>query len=143
VAGGGDRDGFAGPVEVAGAGGGVDGGEAAGEEAGGEGCGVEEDGLALLESHLAGNAAGDDIARGELGGGVEVLHEAVAVDVEEDGAFAADGFGDEERGGVGGCGGGEGGGMELVELGVGELGSARRARAVPSPVATLGLVVWR
>ena len=59
--------------------------------------GVEEDWKSLLESHLAGDTAGYYVARSELGGGVDLWHEAVAVDVEEDGAFAADGLGDEER----------------------------------------------
>ena len=34
--------------------------------------GVEHDRLAILRGHLAGDAAGDDVARGELGAGMNV-----------------------------------------------------------------------
>ncbi len=123
VRGGGDGDGFVGPVKVAGAGFGVDGGEALREVGGGLRGDIEEDGLVVLGGHLAGDAAGDDVAGGEFGGGVDVLHEAAVVVVEKGRAFAADGLGDEEGSGGGGLqvGGGEGGGVELVELEVGEV----------------------
>ncbi len=96
VGGGVDRNGVMGPVEVAGAGCRVDRGEAAGEEVGRLCRNIEEDRKSFLLSHLAGNAASDYVARGQLGGGVEELHEAAAVGIEEEGAFSADGLGDEE-----------------------------------------------
>ncbi|MCB5293685.1 hypothetical protein BJQ90_03140 [Arthrobacter sp. SO3] len=46
---------------------------------------------------MQGNAAGDDVARGQLGGGMVVRHKAVAGGVEQDGAFPTDGFGDQQR----------------------------------------------
>ena len=116
----GDGDGCLGPVEAAGAACGVDGREAFGEEGCAQRRGVEHDRPAILRGHLAGDAASYHVARGELGARMDVLHEAAAVGVEEHGAIAADGFGNEECTGC--C---QRCGMELIELQVGEL----RARA--------------
>jgi hypothetical protein len=46
---------------------------------------------------VQGDAAGYDVARGEFRVGVIGPHEPLAVAVDEDGSFTADGFGDEER----------------------------------------------
>ena len=89
---GGYGDGLGGPVQATVGAGLVNGWEARFEELGAEGGGVQDDGLALLKGHLAGDAAGDDVTGGELGGGVKRLHEADAIAVAEDGAFTADGF---------------------------------------------------
>ena len=59
------------------------------------------------------DGAGDDVARGEFGIGVEGLHEALAGFVDHDRAFAAQGLGGERRGIAAN---GDGGGVKLDEF---------------------------
>ncbi len=58
--------------------------------------GVEKDLMALADLGKVG--AGDDVARGEFGIGMDGRHEALACLVDEDGAFAAEGLGGEGPG---------------------------------------------
>ncbi len=118
VGGGGDGDGVVRPFEAGAGARGVDGGEALGEEVCAKVGSVEQDGLVVLETHLGGDAAGDDVTGGEFGVGVNALHEACAVKRAEDGAVAANGFGDEEASLSRQC-----RRVELVELEVRELGA--------------------
>src|SRR5690606_199428 len=101
----------------------VDAGEPFGEAFAAEVPHVEVDVRVAGAGHLLEHGAGDDVARGEVGAFVVVGHEAVAVDVEEDAALAADGFADERSARAGDV---EGRRVELHEGGVGDL----RARAV-------------
>ena len=99
-------------------------------------------GAAIEESTAPGrdlgeHAAGDDIARRQLGIGMQALHEALAGGVDEDGTFAAQGFGGQWRGidiGV------DGGGMELHELGVGNhgAGAGREGDGLAARVGRIG-----
>ena len=120
VGGGVDGDGLFGGVDVEGDAHVVDAGEAVFEGLFGHVAGVEEDVGVLGFGHLAEHGAGDDIAWGEFGHGVIVGHEAVAVAVDELGAFAADGFGDEGARGAGDV---DGGGMELDHFHVAQDGA--------------------
>ncbi len=76
---------------------------------------VEKDLMALADLGKVG--AGDDVARGELGIGMDGRHEALACLVDEDGAFATEGLGGEGRRI---CTGGDGRGVELDEFGIGD-----------------------
>jgi hypothetical protein len=68
---------------------------------------------------LAGDGAGDDVSGSELDQWMVALHEALAVGVDEVCAFATEGFAKEKAG----CSGlREGGGVELVELHIGDSG---------------------
>ena len=67
--------------------------------------------------------AADDVTRGEFGFFVEVFHELAAFAVDEDRAFASEGFGDKCPGGAGDV---ECRGVELHEFEIAEDG----ARAV-------------
>ena len=71
-----------------------------------------------MRLHHAEVLAGHDVARCEFGARIDVLHVPVAVFVQQHRAFAAHGFGDEEV-----LAHGHGGGMELVELQIGDLGA--------------------
>ena len=73
--------------------------------------GVQPDRGALLARHLVGDPAGHHVPRSELGGRVDVEHEPPAVGVDQRGPLPADRLGDQEV-----ARGGQGGGMELVEL---------------------------
>ena len=93
--------------------------------------------------HPAGDRLGDHVARREVGELVHALHEAVALEVDEEGALAAHRLGDQRllaarvgaevhhrR-------------VELHELQVAQRRARPAARrAIPSPVETAGLVVW-
>jgi hypothetical protein len=69
---------------------------------------------------LTGDRSSDYVSRGELQKGMVALHEALAVRVDEVCAFAAEGLAEEKAG----CSGlREGGGVELVELHIGDGGS--------------------
>src|SRR5690349_10277919 len=57
---------------------------------------VEIDVFAVGAVHLAHDGAGDDVARGEFLRFVVALHKTLEVDVAEDGAFAAESFGEKE-----------------------------------------------
>ena len=75
---------------------------------------------ALRFVHFGGDGAGDDIARSEFLGFVIALHETFEIDVAEDATFTAEGFTEKEtRGALDG----QGGGMELDELHIGENGA--------------------
>ncbi len=82
----------------------------------------------------------DDIARSEFGILVLTNHKTFACRIDQVGTMPAQGFGcqrgrilaDIERGGV-----------ELDEFRVSDDGSARAAIAMPSPLASAGLVVTR
>ena len=152
-----DGHGFAGPVDAGLAGAGAEGGEPLGEEA------LAPAGLdhACVEEHVAvgvaecgkvqGDAAGDDVPGGEFGVGVVGGHEAFAVGVHQDGAFAADSLGDQQgvRVGSGSVAGFPASAGRTMQVGWNWKNSrsataapARQARARPSAVATAGLVVW-
>ncbi len=90
---------------------------------------VEIDAGIALFFHDGVDGAGGDIAGCEGAAGVVVFHEGFAFSVEELGAFAADGFGDEEGFGVGVI---EAGGVELDEFHVadGEAGAPCHGDAV-------------
>ena len=109
-----------GPIEASCATGSIDSREALSEKGCTQPGGVEHDRLAILSSHLAGNAASDHVARGELGARVNVLHEAASIGIKQHRAIATDCLGDQESAGRRqGC------RVELIELEVGQL----RARA--------------
>ena len=103
---------------------GVDGRESVGQEAGQVGVlaghrrDVEHHGLAALRLHHAEVLAGHDVTRREFGARIDVLHIPVAMLIQQHRTFAAHGFGDEEV-----LAHGHGGGMELVELQIGDLGT--------------------
>ncbi len=82
--------------------------------------------------------AGDDVARGEFGIGMDGRHEALACLVDEDGAFAAEGLGGEGRRI---CTGGDGRGVELDEFGIGDYCAARAAMPMAWAAHAGGLVV--
>ncbi len=71
-------------------------------------------------AHLGEHAAHDDVARGELGLGVDGRHEALAGGVAQQGALAAQRLGDQRRRRAAG---GEAGRMELDELEVADGGA--------------------
>ena len=75
---------------------------------------------------FAGDGAGDHVARGQFEQRVVALHEALAAVVAQIRAFAAQGFGEEEARRAGKR---ERGGMELIELHVGEFGAGMRRPA--------------
>ena len=75
---------------------------------------------------LAMDAAGHDVARSEFGRRVHAGHEAAARLVDEDGAFAAQGFGGERRGIAADI---QGRRMELYEFGIGDHGARTRRHA--------------
>ena len=103
----------------------VDEGEAFLEETFRFAGGVEEDAGRAGAFDLGVDGTGHDIAGGEGAAFVELGDEVFAFFVEEDGAFAADCFGDEEGAcfGAGGAGVVEAGGVKLHELHVGNAGS--------------------
>jgi hypothetical protein len=74
--------------------------------------------MAVLFCHLLGDSACDDVTRSEFGCWVNMLHEAMAVGCKQDRAITAHGLGDEKVSRHG-----KRGGMELVELKVGDLGT--------------------
>jgi len=76
---------------------------------------------ALGAVQFADDGAGDDIARSEFLGFAVTLHEALEIGVAQDAAFAAEGFGEEKAGSAFD---GQGGGMELHELHIGERGAS-------------------
>ena len=108
-----------------------DAGEAGADRFGVEVAQVEIDAGVLRLFHLVDDRLADDVARGELGPRVVVGHEAVAEAFDQDGAFAADGFGDQAAAAAGDV---EHRRMELHELHVGEFG----AGAVGHGVAVAG-----
>lgn len=69
---------------------------------------------------FAGDGAGHDVARGEFEQWMVALHEALAIFIDEVCAFAAEGFAEEKARSSGLR---EGGGVELVELHVGNGGT--------------------
>lgn len=87
--------------------------EACFEGAGGEVADVEIDVREIRFADLGDDRPADDVARGEFEGWVIILHEAVAVAIDEVAAFAADGFGDEGAACAGDV---EGRGVELDHL---------------------------
>ena len=107
------RDGLVSRIDAGLQAGGKDGGEAIGEFGTDGAAAIEE--RPLAGSVLAVHGAGDDIARGQLGIGVDRLHEAQARAVDQGRAFAAQGFGAQGRRVEAGI---EGGGVELDEFGV-------------------------
>ena len=145
-----DGDGLARPVQAALAHGAVDRGEPAREERAtlfvrrSKHRRVEEHGSAVLQLHLPRDGPRDDVPRRELAVGVRVEGEAPAVLVDQRGALAADGLGHQER-------------LSDADARVAVPSStvgwnwknsrsetsapARIAAAMPSPVATGGLVV--
>ena len=72
-----------------------DGREAPLPELGAEVAGVEPHVRLAGLDHPAGDGLGHHVARGEVGQLVLALHEAVALEVDEEGALAADGLGDQ------------------------------------------------
>jgi hypothetical protein len=75
----------------------------------------------ILAHAFAGDGAGDDIARGEFELGMVTLHEALAAIVAKIGSFTAESLGQQEARRTGQR---EGGGVELVELHVGQFGAS-------------------
>ena len=82
-----------------------------------DGPGIEEARASVLSRLAAMQSESDDVAGGELGAIVDLIHEPAALLIEEERTGPADGFGDEEAGT------GKGGGMELEELEIGDLGT--------------------
>src|SRR4029077_10862535 len=76
---------------------------------------IEPDVRGAGTTHLGHDGARDDVARGEIEEWVIALHERFAVFVPENGAFAAQGFGEEKARRTFDV---EGGGVELNELDV-------------------------
>ena len=110
-------------------------GEALAEFFGGQVANIQENVGEMGLADLFDDGAADDVARGELAIFVIVKHEAVAVAIDEVGAFAADGFGDEGAAGAGDI---ERRGVELDHLHVAERGT----RAVGHGVAVGGGDFW-
>ena len=76
---------------------------------------IEEARASVLSGLTAMQSESDDVAGGELGAIVDVIHEPAALLIEEERTGPADGFGDEEAGTGKGC------GMELEELEISDL----------------------
>ena len=113
VGGGEDGAGLAVEVDAVSEAGGVDAGEAVFDEIGAAAGEVEQDVGSAVAFHFGDDGAGDDVAGGEVALRVIAFHEAFASEVEQAGAFAAEGFGEEEAGRAGDV---EGGGVELDEF---------------------------
>lgn len=120
VGGGEDGAGLAVEVDAVSEAGGVDARETIFDEIGAAAGEVEEDVGGAVAFHFGDDGAGDDVARGEVAEGVVAFHEAFAAEVEEAGAFTAEGFGEEEAGRAGDV---EGGGVELDEFEVADGGA--------------------
>ena len=118
-----------------------DGREALLEEVGAELAAVEVDVVGAGLTHPGDDRPRHDVARSEVGQLVVALHEPHALLVDEEGALAAHGLGDERLLAARALAEPEHGGVELHELEVGQQAPARSAAAMPSPVATDGLVV--
>jgi hypothetical protein len=100
---------------------------------------MDDAGFAGRRAHaFAGDGAGDHVAGSQFEQRMIALHEALAAVVAQDCALAAQGLGEQKARRAGQR---KRGGMELIELHVGQLAPASEARAMPSPVATAGLVV--
>lgn len=95
VGGRGDRDGVVDRVDAVGAAGGEDRGEAVLPHVGAEVAGIEEHVFRVLLLHASHDALGDDVPGGEFGEFVLSHHEADAVGVDQVGALAAYGLGDQ------------------------------------------------
>ncbi len=119
----GDRDGLVDGVDAVGAAGGEDRREAVLPHVGAEVPGVEEHVLGVLLLHAPHDALGDDVPGRELGQFVLADHEAHAVAVDQVGALAAHGLGDERLLALRVRAEEQHGGVELHELQVGDLGS--------------------
>ncbi len=109
---------------------GVDRREPARELAGREMGGVQPHVTEPVALHLLHDAPGHDVARSQLGAGVVPCHERLAAMIAEQGAVAAQRLGDQEARGAGA---GEGGGVKLEELQVGN--HRPRAEGQGDPVA--------
>ncbi len=109
-----------GEIEAVAEAGRVDPREALLQKFGGFGSHIEIDVFGLSAVHFADDGASDDVARSELLGFGVALHKAFEIDVAEDAAFAAQGFGEQKarRAFYG-----ESRGMELHEFHIGENGS--------------------
>ena len=107
----------------------------------GKSCGEIRELARIEESAAAGrdfgkNAAGDDVARRQLCGGMDSRHEALTLVVDESGTLAAQRFGGERRGIAPDI---ERGRMELHEFGVGDDGTGARGRRKPGAARAQGI----
>src|SRR5690606_13299795 len=83
---------------------------------------IDETRASVLSRLAAMQSESDDVPGGELGTIVDLAHESVALLVEEKSAGSANGLRDEETGTR------KGGGMELEELEIGDLGTGTDGR---------------
>lgn len=118
-----DRDGLGDRVDAVGAAGGENRREAVLPHVGAEVPGVEEHVLGVLLLHAPRDALGDDVAGREFGEFVLADHEAHTVRVDQVGALAAHGLGDERLLALGVRAEEQHGGVELHEFQVADLGA--------------------
>ena len=115
-----DRGGLLGEIEAGLEARRVDVREAFGEVAFGDLRGIQQHVRGAVALHHRVDGPGDDIARRKVSQGVEVLHERPHREIAQDGAFSADGLGDEGAAAVGRL---ERGRMELDHLHVAHFGA--------------------
>lgn len=132
-----DGSGLPGQIDAEAQAGFVDAGEALADPGGGFVSEVEQHVGGGGRLHFGDDGAADDIAGGELLHVVIAVHETFAVDVAQQGAFAAKGLAEKETRAAGDE---ESGGMKLNELDVGHFGAdaVGHADAIPGGDAGVG-----